>query len=206
VFTIASGAATLAIPVGSRLIARINSEAFERKYFPELKNVGNIAMQEFGMMTEYEHELDKLVTLAKKLESNPSFSGPYNRLYVYVHQNVLFSNQESVALREIRQDLNTTLETYTIAASGGTTKIASGVTGLIGGYNYYDKAIPANKLVAAGSTVYCSGTAAQLLEVIAAKARQEIKQSKLRQNNLLPSQLRKQRLEIIHIMENMLVN
>lgn len=202
IFTTISGAATLAIPVGSRLYAKLVYEYYRRKKFPELATFKDAVDKERAMMDAYEKNLHRLVLLAKKENIYPYEDGMNNRIYVYAHQNVLFSNQEEVMLREIRQDLNTTLETYVVAGTAGNTKITSGILGMIADYKYYNKPIIANKLSAVGSTVYGAGTGAQMLEVIASKARQQLTQRKLGAKHTLPSELRQQRLELLSIMQN----
>ncbi len=202
-FTTLSGVGALAIPAGSTLASYLAGR-IARSRFADLRGAGKVPAFEESKVESFEVDVDKLVKLAADSEANEQtrWTGLDRRLFAYVNQSAIYNGQEGLMVREIRQDLDTTLQTFMVAGMGGTTKIANGITGMIGGWHYYGAAINSSSLAAAGVTTYASGTGAQILETIREKVQQQRTEHRLGKQGLLPTQLRAERLQLLDEMRD----
>jgi hypothetical protein len=204
-FTTISGACLLAIPTGSRLASYMVQAMARRRLSPDLKTARSVGEVEQSLMDVYEKDLERLTKLASQSGAGSGhFSGMDHRLYAYAHQAVLYSNQENLMVRQIRQDLDTTLQSFAVAGTGGSTKITNGVTGMIAGWQYPTQQVKSTKIAVAGNTTYAAGTAAQMLEVVREKYLQQVKERQLRKQGLLPHQMRVERLKLLDTMEKLI--
>lgn len=206
-FTTISGAFVLAIPTCSRLASYMVQSMARRRLSADLKTAKSVGEVEQKLIDVFEADLNNLTMLASRTGASGGtglFSGMDRRIYAYAHQDVLYDKQEALMLRQIRQDLDTTLQSFAVAGVGGPTKITSGITGMIAGWRYPYQPVKAQKIAVAGNTTYVAGTATQMLLALREKTLQQMKEHQLRKQGQLPTQIRLERLRILDTMEKLI--
>ncbi len=202
ILTFSSGFLALANPIASRLAGKIVSMHDERQ------------LQKLQEGTE-ECDLAKLETdrakLAELIKSSQSDSQPdalftqtiqldaLNQLDMQDHKKKL-----ELALREVRAGTRAATENITVGALVGGSKMVLGITVMISGFRYYNRAIQSNNIIAAGLMTYGIGSSLAVGENIRIQAMNEINRRKLSRNNQLPSQIFAEHLKELDAIESRL--
>ncbi|MBX9725363.1 MAG: hypothetical protein K2X81_28435, partial [Candidatus Obscuribacterales bacterium] len=159
-------------------------------------------------LAKLEADRAKLAELIKKTQSNSQPDVLFtqtiqldalNKLDMEDHKKKL-----ELALREVRAGTRAATENISVGALVGGSKMVLGITVMISGFRYYNRAVQSNNIIAAGLMTYGVGSSLAVGENIRIQAMNEINRRKLSRNNQLPSQIFAEHLKELDAIESRL--
>jgi hypothetical protein len=190
VFTTISGGLTLMIPFAGRVAGNwastVDRHIVNRDY-------GNVVKASTRDITE---DQAKLAQSLKQLPADsPTSKSSYLRAFGYEEIAHNVRDHEENLKRLIERGKKATIENFIYGGIVGSTKVSLGVCGILSGYRYYNSPWLASRLTAAGNTSYTAGTAFGVIENYRVVSMQHFSNNRLREQQLLPSQLYEQRIQ-----------
>ncbi len=199
IFTTISGTMTLMIPFAGRVAGNWASTVDR-----------HVVSKDFGKVIA-EHNRDitkdqaKLTQSMKQLAPDaPETNGISLRAFGYEEIAHNMRDHEENLKRLIERGRKVTIENFIYGSIIGSTKVSLGICGILAGYRYYTQPWLASRLQAAGNTSYTAGTAFSIIENTRVVTMQHLSNNRLREQQLLPSQLYTQRLGRLDVVDDKL--
>ncbi|HEY9755855.1 MAG TPA: hypothetical protein V6C97_11880 [Oculatellaceae cyanobacterium] len=140
------------------------------------------------------------------LDPGLNLKDTYTRLFAYSQLCDIMNDHEVNVGRLLERAKRALLENVVYAGVTGSTKVALGVCGMIGGWHYSTSPWMVSRLSAAGNTAYTAGTAFSLAENLRVLYSQQLTANRLRDEHLLPTQMYRERLNMLDAVDRKMKN
>jgi hypothetical protein len=201
IFTTISGTLTLMIPFAGRVAGNWASTV-DRHVVS--KDYGKLVAKRTRDISEDQAKLAQAMKLLPA--DSPGTRGTSLRAFGYEEIAHNMRDHEENLNRLIERGKKVTIENFIYGGIVGSTKVSLGVCGILAGYRYYTSPWLASRLQAAGNTSYTAGTGFAALENIRVVTMQHLSNNRLREEQILPSQLYAQRLGRLDVVDNKMKN
>jgi len=201
VFQTISGVIVLLTPVVGRVTGNISGLAAQKVTSKELTHIGAHNAETFSL---HRQQFTRLV--ADNISETGYVLNARRRQGLYAQEETLLLSTRQFLKAQRERASGTMRENIIFAAAVGPPRVANGVLGILGGWEYSNNRNTRDKLLAAGSTGYLAGTSFNLLETTRVEVSAEIQNRELEKAQLLPRQQFAQRLHRLYDMEKILTN
>ena len=172
--TAITGSLVMLQPIVGRVSGNISGTAARKLVSKELTNINTKSSAVFAA------DRKKLAAICQQGgASETACAGIIGRLPLYSEQQRLMDDMNSYFASERRRAHNTLIENIAFASAVGPPRAASGVTGIVGGWRYYQDTDAKERLYLAGNIAYLAGTSVNVVETARVQASEELRQYKL---------------------------
>jgi hypothetical protein len=198
-FGVIAGGIVLLTPIFGRVTGNVSGLAAKRSVSKELTDVQSATAAIYAA-----HKQNFAAVTNEATDNTPYLIGARRRQAFYDEHEKLLVELEQFFKRQRKSGRDTTRENIAFAAAVGPPRIANGVTGILGGWDYYGKPPTANKVYAAGLTTYTAGTGINILETARVFVSSEVTRRTLAKRNQLPRQRLNARIRVLDDMSQIL--
>lgn len=189
VFTTISGTLALMIPFAGRVAGNWASTVDRHIVSRDYGKILTASTQDIA--TDQANLASSMKQLAPEAPANRNL---FSRAYGYNELAENMRDHEVNLRRLVKRAKSATVENFIYGGIVGSTKVSLGVCGILAGYRYYNRPWLASRLTAAGNTAYTAATGFSFLENIRVVGTQHYTNNRMKEQQLLPSQLYAQRL------------
>jgi hypothetical protein len=174
VTSIVAGVMVMLQPVVGRVSGNLSGSAARRLVSKELVNVNARTSDVF------EADRKRLVALQERASrAGVASSGLTQRMPLYAEQEKLMRDMNGYFKNERKRAHNTLVENVTFASIVGPPRIANGITGVIGGYRYFNDQAGRERMFLGSNIGYACGTGLNILETARVQANEELRRYRL---------------------------
>jgi hypothetical protein len=197
VTSVVAGAMVMLQPVVGRVSGNLSGSAARRLVSKELVNVNARTSDVF------EADRKRLVTLQERASSaGIASSGLTQRMPLYAEQEKLMREMNGYFKNERKRAHGTLVENVTFASIVGPTRISNGMTGVIGGYRYFNDPAGRERMFLGSNIGYMFGTGLNILETARVQANEELRQHRAGKMHMRADQRFQARLQALDRLES----